>query len=373
MKKPQKQALSFLFHIVVLACMVMAYDAGKLTAQKFGWIDSPKKIEEDIASNLMAEEEKLSTEVDPALAELVKSEGDAYFFRRDIAFPPHLKVISTTVRKYKKVRVAGKSDFGEGAMELSMREDEVMEYEMAGGAVRFTMKEKVAEKIPNASERLAKLKEVEKALKNKKRPPKTRERIMDPLVGKAVQFNYSGKSWKALPTKQFKTMAWGNGLEKEVGDHLVANSLLPRPRWFGADAMKPEQVTKLTPKSADMVMDGKGEGSLELVFKGMEGVHGHPCAVFEVSGSYVEKPTENERGQTFSGEVTVDKGRIWCSLLYPVVLRTDLDLIVSFETREGSKVVNQMQGAVSEKIHRNWKAITKAPDEAATQKTPKQK
>ena len=373
MKKSQKQLLSVLFHLAVLGCMVMAYDAGKGMAIKFGWIKSGEKSIESTEIDLMAKEEKLSTEIDPALAKLVKSKGDAYLFRRDIAFPPHLKVISTELRKLNKVRFAGKSQFGEGSMELSVREDEVMEYEMAGGAVRFTMKEKVSEKIPNAAERLARLKVIEEALQKKQKPPDTRERIVDNLVGKVVQFNYVGKSWKAVPTQEFKTMAWGKGLEEEVTARLVENSLLSRPRWFGTKPMKTGEVTKLSGKSLNLLFDGMDNGTIEIVFKGMEGVHGHPCAVFEVSGSYVESQKDNGQGQTVGGEATIDKGKIWCSLLYPIVLRSDLDLIVSWKTLEGGKLVSQMQGTVNHKMHRDWKAVTKKPKKPAPAKPPEKK
>jgi hypothetical protein len=56
-----------------------------------------------------------------------------------------------------------------------------------------------------------------------------------------------------------------------------------------------------------------------------------------------------------------------------LVLRSDLDLIVSYETREGSKVVHQLQGAVNEKTHRDWKAVTKAPDKPAPAKAAEKK
>jgi hypothetical protein len=367
MKKPQKQLLSVLFHLAVLGCMVMTYDAGKAIAKKLGWIKSEDVIGgTDI--DLMAKEEQLSTEIDPALAKLVGRDGEAFLFRRDIPYPPHLKVVSSKVTKLNKVRMAGKSDFGEGSMVLSIRNDEVMEYEMAGKAVRFTMKEMVSEKIPSQAERIARLKEIEEAVKKGEKPPEARERIVDDLVGKAVQFNYDGRAWKAIPTKEFKTMAWAKGLEEQVGATLVENGLRPRPRWFGAEPMKAGTVTKLSSNSLDLVFDGYSGGSVEMKLKGLEGVHGHPCAVFEVSGSLVMAKEENDRGQITGGEATVEKGRIWCSLLYPIVLRGDLDLIVSIETREGAKLVNQMQGSMRETFHRDWKAVKAKPQKAPSEK-----
>jgi hypothetical protein len=356
MKKSQKQLLSVLFHLAVLGCMVLAYDAGKALAVKIGWIEGSEKATEGM--DLMAQEENLSVEIEPTLAKLVAREGEAFLFRRDIPFPPHLKVVSTKVTKFDKVRMAGKSDFGEGSMELSLRNDEVMEYEMAGRAVRFTMKENVSERIPTPAERIARLKEIEEAVKRKEKPPERRERTVDDLVGKVVQFNYDGIAWKAIPTKEFKTMAWGKGLEEKVAATLIENGLRPRPRWFGAGPMKVGDVTKLSGKSLDLMFDGVKGGSVAMTLKGVEGVHGHPCAIFEVSGSFLMEQSENAQGQMTTGEATIDKGRIWCSLLYPVVLRGDLDLIVSLQTKEGAKLVNQMQGAMNEVFHHDWKAVT---------------
>lgn len=368
MKKSQKQLLSVGFHLAVLGSMVLAYDAGKVIAQKFGLMGGQKKAVEVVEIDLMAKEVKLTPEIDPELAKLVSREGDAYLFRRDMPFPPHLKVITTKVVKFNKVRMAGKSDFGEGSMELSIRNDDIMEYEMAGGAIRFTMKAKSSEKIPTPAERTASLKAIEEAVKRKEQPPEARERIVDDLVGKAVQFNFSGGAWKAVSTKEFKTMAWGKGLEAEVAGKLVENGLQPRPRWFGTGPMKVGDVTKLSAKSLDLVFDGVSAGNVEMTLKGMEGVHGHPCAVFEVSGSYMMAESINAESQKTTGEATIEKGRIWCSLLYPIVLRGDLDLIVSVQTKEGTKLINQIQGSMNESFHRDWKAVTGKPKQPAPEK-----
>lgn len=141
-----------------------------------------------------------------------------------------------------------------------------------------------------------------------------------------------------------------------------------RPKWFGADPMKVGDVTKLSSKSLDLVFDDLSSGSVEMKLKGMEGVHGHPCVVFEVSGSVVMTVSENAEGQKTGGEATIEKGRIWCSLLYPIVLRSDLDMIVSIQTREGAKLINQMQGSMRETSHRDWKAVTAKPKQPAPPK-----
>ncbi|MDP4996852.1 MAG: hypothetical protein NWQ16_11590 [Akkermansiaceae bacterium] len=344
-----------LFHLAVLSGMVVTYDLSKGLAQKLGWLDggsSSEKVEMDI----MAMDEDLSIEIDPELEKLVDVTVDGYLFRKDIPFPPHIKVITSQVTKFKKVRFAGKSQFGEGSMVLSTRSDEVMEYEMAGRVTRFTMKEGTTEKLVSPSEKLAKLQAIAEAKNAGEPPPQDNDKIVNRLVGKAVQFNYDGKAWKLQPSKEFLTMAWGKELEDQVTSQLQANGLLSRSRWFGKERMSPGSETKLSDKSMDLVFDDGEQGKLEMVFKGMEGVHGHPCGVFEVKGSLTYEKTDSE-GNILKSEETVEGGKIWCSLLYPAVLRMDLDLVISHETRAKGKLIGQQQGDVSIKLHRQWTPV----------------
>ncbi len=60
--------------------------------------------------------------------------------------------------KYNKVSVAGKSEFHDGSATISLREDEVMEYEMVGRAVRVTMREKSKRRVLTAAESLKQMK-----------------------------------------------------------------------------------------------------------------------------------------------------------------------------------------------------------------------
>lgn len=354
MGKSGKQFLSVLFHLAVLGGMVVTYDLCKGLAGKLGWINgsSTQTVEVD----LMADDKELSTDVDPELQKLVDVSVEGYLFRRDIPFPPHIKVITTEVTKLKKVRFAGKSQFGEGSMVLSTRADKVMEYEMAGRAARITMKENTIERLISPSEKLEKLQAIAEAKQKGEAPPPDKDKIVDRLVGKAVQFSYDGKAWKVQQSKEFSTMAWGKELEDQVTSQLQANGLLSRSRWFGKDRMSPGSETKLSGKSMDLVFDDGEQGKLKMVFKGMEGVHGHPCGVFEVEGSRTFEKTDAE-GNIVKGEETVQGGKIWCSLLYPMVLRMDLDLIISHETRAKGKLIGQQQGDVSVKLHREWKPV----------------
>jgi hypothetical protein len=110
MKKYQKQLLSVLFHGAVLATMVLAYDTGMLIARKVGLMKGQgEDTTQSTGIELVEKEKEFSKEIDPALAQLVSREGDAYLFRRDMPFPPHLKVVSTNVTKYDKARKSSTS------------------------------------------------------------------------------------------------------------------------------------------------------------------------------------------------------------------------------------------------------------------------
>ncbi|QTN34085.1 hypothetical protein HZ994_17755 [Akkermansiaceae bacterium] len=360
MKKPQKQLLSVMFHLAVLCGMVVTYDAGKALAQKLGWIKSGHKAAEGTAIDFMDKEPQLSTEIDPALEKLVAKKDGTFLFRTDIPFPPHLRVISTDVTKFHDVNIAKRVADGSQRTRESLRIEEVMEYEMAGKSVRFTQRQMLSQRKPTAAERLERLKAIEAAVKKGAEPPADPFSTVGELVGKAVQFKTDGKAWAVMPTKEFKTMAWGKGLEKQVGDMLVANGLMRKARWFGDKPLPIGHKLTLSGDSLDLVLTGGRSGSLDMELKGMEGVHGHPCAVFEVSGAVKLDEDTDDQGRTTSGEETIESGRIWFSLLYPVVLRGEMAMIVSYDTREKGKLVEQLQGKAEKSFHRKWGAVTKA-------------
>ena len=364
MKKPQKQLLSVLFHLAVLGSMVLAYDAGKAIAQKIGLIGGKDEGVEGVEIDLMAKE-PLSLDIDPALAKLTVKKDGGYLFRTDLPFPPHLKVINTDITYFNNVNMAKRVGDGSQRTKLSARMEEVMEYEMAGGSVRFTQRQNLNQRKPTPAERIAKLKATEEAVKMGIEPPADPDRSVGDLVGKAVQFKTDGKEWKAIPTKDFKTMAWGRELEDDVETILVANGLKGQATWFGDKPLPIGHKKTLTGSSLGLVLEGVESGKLDMEFKRVEGVHGHPCAVFEVSGATKLKDRTDDLGRTITGEETIESGRIWFSLLYPVVLRAEMDLIVSYDTREKGQLVEQFQGKAEKHIHRDWKAVTAKPKQPA--------
>ncbi len=364
MSKSAKQVLSVLFHLVVLGCMVLLYDAGTIIAKKVGWMERADSVGESDMMDFMDREERLGTKIDPALMKSVKKSSDGYLFRTDLPFPPHLKVIATDITRFREVKMARRVADGSERMTLTARLEKVTEYEIAGKSVRYTMVKDENRRKTSKAEMMDKLKARKEAEKSGKRTAEDKDLIIGKLVGKAIQFKYKDGGWKALPTKEFRTMAWGKEEEPEVGKTLVENGLRPKPRWFGSKPLPIGHKIRLAEGSLGLVYENAAKGGLDLVFKAVEGVHGHPCAVFEVSGSIELKPETDAQGRAITGEETVESGKVWFSLLYPVVMRSELEMVVSYDTREKGKLVEQFQGKAQSHLHRDWKAVVKTPKTA---------
>ncbi len=361
MKKSTKQLLSVGFHLLVLTGMVLTYDASKAMATKLGYLKSPDAVKSMVVDFRDQDHSGPGIEIDPELKKLVDVNEKGYAFRRDLPFPADLKVSVWDIHEFKKVRYAGKSPFGEGNATLSYRTDEVTEYHKVGGALRLTLKEKVMERTLSPAEVAAKVK-LEEAAKEGGAPIlENNDRVEDRMRGKVVDFKYNGQEWKSVRSPEFATMAWGKDLETEISKTFVENGLGPRPRWFGSKRLKAGDPMKLSGPTLNLVFDGVAGGSVDMVFTGIEGVHGHPCAVFDVSGNLQLSDVAGPTGETIKAQMTIESGKVWLSLLYPVLLRSELNTIQSAESREGGKLVMQLQGEVEIITIRDWEAITAAP------------
>ncbi|MFK7852094.1 MAG: hypothetical protein AB8D78_14050 [Akkermansiaceae bacterium] len=360
MKKSTTQFLSVLFHLFVLICMVLVYDAGKLVATNLGFIEGA--VDESAEASLVdfseEEEKTLSTEINPELAKYVDKTAEGYVFRTDGAFPKRLKVIATEVTRFKDVKMAQRVGDKSSNSRLTSRLEKIMEFEIAGSAVRFIKRQDLHQKKRTPAERVERLKVLAEAKEKGQEPPADDFEIIGDLVGKAVQFNYTDDAWKAKPSGEFKLMAWGKSLEENVSEILVENGLRPKRQWFDKKRLPIGHEISLGGKGLGFVMAEAAKGKLDLKFVAVEGVHGHPCAAFDISGSITLKETTNDIGQRVSGEETIESGRVWFSLLYPVMLRAEMDKIVSYDTRENGKLVGQFQGNTYEHFHADWKVVT---------------
>ncbi len=138
---------------------------------------------------------------------------------------------------------------------------------------------------------------------------------------------------------------------------LVEVALSPRPLWFTEKRLKPGDQLTISGKSLPMLLAGSSTGSLTLTLDSFEPVKGHPCGVFRVTGNYSRRLIPDFEGKFTDADVTIESGKLWLSLLYPLVLREELETIQTLRTSGGGPSVRQ-QGAVKTSVIRDWEPVT---------------
>lgn len=361
LSKSAKRFLSIIFHIAVLCFMVIAYDAGKVVVQRLAGIK--KASDGDLTANAMSKEEKveLSKEIDKELGKLVAKNEAGYVFRTDIPFPRQLKVVVTEITRFKDANMAKLEGEGSQPTKITSRSEEVLTYELSGNALRLTQIQDLTQRDPFKGEVVANPNPEAAGKETAAVVPEESIRMVGPRVGKSVEFRLAGKTWKTLPNNDFKTLAWGKDLESQVESTLASTGLRPRASLFGNKPLPIGHTINLKDGNIDRVFAGVSKGKLDMVFRAVEGVYAHPCAVFDVKGS-IEIPSEKEvMNRTRVGEETIESGQIWFSLLYPVVLREEYKKIVSYQVREDGKLVERFQGRAETYVHKDWKVVAAPP------------
>jgi hypothetical protein len=95
-------------------------------------------------------------------------------------------------------------------------------------------------------------------------------------------------------------------------------------------------------------------GRVVLVFDGEEPVGGHPCGVFTLDGAYAVKDRTGFHGRREDAEITIGKGKVWASLVYPVLLREEYETVQTITCDQGG-TESESQGAMVVTRSRLWK------------------
>lgn len=267
---------------------------------------------------------------DQSLAVLVDKNEQGYLFRKDLAFPENLSV-KTTSEFHFKGRLSYSSLLGKGSENVE------------GSFTQETVSEK---KWNKASIKLGDnmfLADIAKTSGN----PKSQEKLIS--KGAAGDFEWKGGKW-ALVGNDFAAMAVFN--DKNIGNELAINGIMPRPYWLGKKRLNPGEELALSGDHLGMLGYSGCKGTLRLKFESVEPVVGHPCGVFSVAGDI-----DGKVGWVGDGgkvQLTIESGKIWISLIHPLILKEDLSVIVTSKSKLGTKQSDFMQGAGELKIQRDW-------------------
>jgi hypothetical protein len=315
------------FHLFLLAVFSLTFpscDKAADLAEK-----ARSKIESELAGKAGG------GEADASLQKLVDQTSEGVLFRKDLPFPQVLTVKITRQREV-EIRTFESSAIGSAGKSLKGTLSLVEKVERSGDQVRYTRDESTFREplTEGSSNKEPVVRQIE---------PPSKPRI----------FRKSGETWKADNTEGFRTVALSRDLAPVFDQLLVDYALVPRPLWFGKRRFKAGDELVLDDKTLPMLISGNSKGSLTLKFEGLEAVDGHPCGVFSINGNFSRKQFPDFDANFTDSDVTVQSGKVWLSLIYPIVLREETDIIETAKTGQGG-VASRSQGAIKHSLTRHF-------------------
>jgi len=85
----------------------------------------------------------------------------------------------------------------------------------------------------------------------------------------------------------------------------------------------------------------------------VEAVDGHPCGRFAISGECSGYRRPFSRSDDSKAEMSITGGKIWMSLLHPLVLKQELDTVMTLSDKRNG--IDRAQGHVILKQSLAWK------------------
>ncbi|MES2996278.1 MAG: hypothetical protein V4733_05645 [Verrucomicrobiota bacterium] len=283
--------------------------------------------------------------VDPALEKLVDHSADGHRFRTDIRFPANLdvEIVETSSGN---LTGGARTAFGSGSGRVQQEKKTMMRIERVGDHVRYSIRDEGMVAAAPASP--AKPSAAELARKPVSKEPAAAPPPAPAEKPVSLVFRKKSDTWRADPASDFRSQSLANDLAPRFGDLLLEQAGAPRKLWFSSRRFKPGDAITLSGDSLQILGPEYDKGNVTLEFAGAEPVAGHPCGVFRIKGDVRELQEGGE-----SGDLTIENGRIWCSLLYPVILREELMCIIT--VRANGADAGRVSGTVQRNAVRTWK------------------
>jgi hypothetical protein len=303
---------------------------------------------------------------DPALQALVDQTPEGAMFRMDLPFPAQVRVREERRLTFTSARALQRSAFGNQAVPLSGTLHHTTVYERAGEQIAVTLESVGFDQAGNLGPKTlsppagAVPPAVPKPPVGGVKPsgsqgPPPAVSVEPPgasLAGSKVTLTRRGTTWQPAHTSDFKVAGWGRELAPLMPKLGVDAGVLPRPVWFGKRRLKPGDTVPLAGPQLALLFNAQTTGEVNLRLESFEACGGHPCGVFSATGAYHEKSATAD-GSKFDSEVTLTAGKIWLSLVHPIVIREELDTIQTCTT-DCTGMTLRIQGAVTVFITREW-------------------
>lgn len=288
-------------------------------------------------------------EVDPALASQVDSAAEGVRFRRDLVFPGRLEVRVTERRTFKDTRMISISELGSEAVTYNGTREMVGVFNLSDNRVVLSI-EKAGEVL-----------ELKKGEGEPAQSKPTSESVTSAdtgIAGTRVEFVKGAAGWRIPAPKgpvEFNNMLVEQNLLPSLPEILVGQGVVPRTQWFsstrrwiGGDKFVIEGETMA------LLFPGKSSGKVTLTYEAAEALKGHPCGRFAVQGDVSLKGDVNLGGESSDSEITISSGKIWCSLIYPLVLREEYETVQTLVQGKGRGPKFRVQGTIHQVVARQW-------------------
>lgn len=336
--------LTFTFALLAL---VSCDKAGKLAGE------ASSKVREQVTQASSAVREQVasvtsgdaSNQPDPELAKLVDRNDQGAIFRKDLPFPGSLEInhaqrSQTSTRLYETSAIEKRSGTLKGIVVSSAK------YERAGDRIRVTDGE---------------ISFTDPTVKDEDGSGKTTLAPDNPFQQMAASpprgFSLKNGVWKADDSAGFAGAALNKDLPAVFDLLLQEHGLAPRPMWLGKHRIPVGGEIAVEGKSLPMLVAGATKGSLKLKLESFDAVAGHPCGVFAVTGEYSRKHFPDFNGKFTDEEVAIQSGKVWLSLIHPLVLKWDIDVVHSYHTGDKRGPGLRGQGRSQITATTEWKAL----------------
>jgi hypothetical protein len=288
-------------------------------------------------------------EVEPVLASQVDNAAEGVRFRRDLDFPSSLEVRVTERRTFKNTRMISMSVLGSEAVTYNGTRETVGVFNLSENRVVLSI-EKAGEVL-----------ELKKAENESAQSKSTSESVTSAdkgIAGTRVEFVKGATGWQIPASKgpvEFNNMLVEQNLLPSLPEVLVGQGVLPRTQWFsstrrwiGGDKFVIEGETMA------LLFPGKSSGKVTLTYEAAEALKGHPCGRFAVQGDVSLKGDVSLGGESSDSEITINSGKIWCSLIYPLVLREEYETVQTLVQGKGKGPKFRVQGTIHQVVARQW-------------------
>jgi hypothetical protein len=280
---------------------------------------------------------------DPALEALVSRGDGSVRFRRDLPFPSHVESWVMVRQEHDRVRVSETTLSGPSSRVLDSTVETRIECRKRPGTFEMTLLKAGPAEMSGR--------------------PGGKAADPDPggssdLEGEEIGFLLTERGWRPRPETDgvdFKRAVWSSELKEHVAQLMIESGVHPRVCWFSRDReWTPGDALDLQAKSLKILEPADVSGKVHLRFEGEEAIDGHPCGVFSVTGRMDVEGMMLPDGVLREGSITIESGKIWASLLHPVILREEYQTIQTL-TEKGARVNRSLSGSIKLTKVRSWR------------------